>query len=194
MWNDLYRRNDYFYGVQPDEFIKQYLNYIKGPVLILAESDGRNTVYLATRGFEVLAVNAHSAGLHKAHRLARERNVSIETRQIDPEFFVPEPGKFRTVLSAFAHLPKRIRKNLHGRVMRALEPGAIVMLVGYGKNEAGHGTCGPDAEDMLYDRTDIEEEFSGCETILSCEHEAGVIAGAAHTEEAGIVQYIGRKT
>lgn len=193
MWDDLYNREEYVYGVQPNDFLKENIKILKSPVLSLAEGEGRNAVYLAEQGFDVLAVDSSETGLAKAQKLASLRNVNIRTLAIDLEYFEPEVGQYRAVISIFAHLPERVRKNLHKRLMNALAPGALIILIGYSKSQLGRGTGGPDNVDMLYDLSAIEEEFAECDILLSCYKETMVIEGTAHTGLANIVQFIGRK-
>ena len=53
--------------------------------LDIAMGEGRNGVYLATKGFDVIGVDISEKGLQKAHQLANELNTKIETRVVDLE-------------------------------------------------------------------------------------------------------------
>ena len=101
MWDDLYNREEYVYGIQPNDFLKENINILKSPVLSLAEGEGRNAVYLAEQGFDVLAVDSSETGLAKAQKLASLRDVNIRTLAIDLEYFEPEVGQYRAVISIF---------------------------------------------------------------------------------------------
>ena len=51
MWDERYRSDDYFYGTAPNDFLAAHVEAIPpGPVLCLAEGEGRNAVFLAERG------------------------------------------------------------------------------------------------------------------------------------------------
>jgi len=70
-WNDRYRGDDYVYGTEPNEFLLSVAAEIPaGPVLCLAEGEGRNAIFLAGRGHAVTAIDQAEAGLAKARALA----------------------------------------------------------------------------------------------------------------------------
>ena len=71
MWDDRYRAAEYAYGVEVNDFLRAQAEHIPpGPVLCLAEGEGRNAVFLAARGHAVTAVDFSAEGLRKAERLA----------------------------------------------------------------------------------------------------------------------------
>ena len=51
----------------------------KGKVLCIAEGEGRNSVYLASLGFDVTAWDFAQAGLDKTKQLADEKGVVVTT-------------------------------------------------------------------------------------------------------------------
>ena len=51
----------------------------KGSALDIASGEGRNAVFAAEKGYGTLAVDISTKGLEKAHALADEKGVSIET-------------------------------------------------------------------------------------------------------------------
>lgn len=67
-WDQRYGTEDYWYGTQANEFLKEHVGALppRGRVLCLAEGEGRNAVFLAAQGFEVVAVDASAVGLAKA--------------------------------------------------------------------------------------------------------------------------------
>src|SRR5664279_2334246 len=70
-WNNRYAAPQYIYGETPNAFVAEMASQIPaGPVLCLAEGEGRNAVHLATLGHRVTAVDQSEAGLAKARRLA----------------------------------------------------------------------------------------------------------------------------
>ena len=79
-WDDRYRADEYAYGREPNEFLVEHAARIpRGPILCLAEGEGRNAVFLAGLGHEVTAVDFSPEALRKTERLAREHNVKVTT-------------------------------------------------------------------------------------------------------------------
>ncbi len=193
MWNQRYAGDEFAYGTEPNTFLAQHSALLTGPVLSLAEGEGRNAVFLASLGLDVLGVDGSEVGLAKAHELAASRGVAIRTEAADLATYEPPANSFGSVVSISAHLPSVIRKRLHRLVERSLKPGGIILLEAYTMAQLDHTTGGPRDPDMLMSREEIEKEFANCERILSQEIEREVVEGKYHTGLASVVQFIGRK-
>ena len=63
MWNERFASPDYVYGTAPNDFLAEHAGLLKGPVLSLCEGEGRNGVFLASRGLEVLGVDGSAANV-----------------------------------------------------------------------------------------------------------------------------------
>ncbi|HBN9225678.1 TPA: class I SAM-dependent methyltransferase [Pseudomonas aeruginosa] len=83
MWDERYAAEEYVYGTEPNAFLKEHAQRLAGPVLSVAEGEGRNAVFLASLGLEVLGVDGSTVGLAKARRLAEAKGVSIDTLEAE---------------------------------------------------------------------------------------------------------------
>ena len=193
MWNQRYTGDDFAYGTEPNSFLSQNAKLLIGPVLSLAEGEGRNAVFLASLGMDVLAVDGSEVGLAKAQQLAASRGLAIRTEVADLATYEPPESSFGSVISISSHLPSVVRKRLHRLVERCLKPGGIILLEAYAKAQLARNTGGPKDPDMLMARVEIEKEFPNCESILSLEIEREVVEGKFHTGLASVVQFIARK-
>jgi len=193
MWNQRYAADEFAYGTEPNSFLVQNAKILIGPVLSLAEGEGRNAVFLASLGLDVLGVDGSEVGLAKAQKLAASRGLAIRTEVADLATYEPPPNCFGSVISISAHLPSDVRKRLYPLVERSLKPGGMILFEAYTKAQATRNTGGPKDPDMLMDRVDLENEFPNCETILCQEIEREVIEGKFHTGLASVVQFIARK-
>lgn len=193
MWNERYASDEFVYGTEPNSFLAEHAQRLTGPVLSLAEGEGRNAVYLASLGLDVLGVDGSEVGLAKARRLAATRGVSIRTEVADLADYSPPENVYGAVVSIFAHLPAEIRQRLYPRVERALKPGGILLMEFYSKAQIARSTGGPKDLDMLMSRAALEKEFPHCDPILSREIDREVVEGKFHTGLASVVQFIARK-
>jgi hypothetical protein len=76
-WDTRYSNANFCYGTEPNAFVAAMAGEIPaGPVLCLAEGEGRNAVHLAQLGHAVTAVDQSAVGLAKAARLAADRGVA----------------------------------------------------------------------------------------------------------------------
>jgi SAM-dependent methyltransferase len=193
MWNERYSANEYIYGTDPNSFLAAHASMLVGPVLSLAEGEGRNAVFLASLGFDVHGVDGSDVGLAKAQALARSRNVKITTEVADLGEFVPEENHYGSVVSISAHLPSSIRSRLYPLVERCLKPGGMIIFESYAESQLGRDTGGPRDIDMLMTQEKIRREFPNIEPILLQELDREVREGGFHTGIASVVQFIGRK-
>jgi len=193
MWNERYASEEFVYGTEPNAFLAEHAGLLSSTVLSLAEGEGRNAVFMASLGLQVLGVDSSDVGLAKAQKLAALKGVSIQTEIADLTTYTPPTNSFGSVVSIFAHLPSQTRKRLYPLISQALKPGGVIIMEGYSKAQLDRNTGGPKDIDMLLTPIDIEQAFPSFEVILSREIEREVIEGAFHTGLASVVQFIGRK-
>jgi cyclopropane fatty-acyl-phospholipid synthase-like methyltransferase len=193
MWDQRYSTSEYVYGTEPNEFLKQNSHYLSGPVLSIAEGEGRNAVFLASLELETLGVDSSEVGLIKAQKLAKRKGVSIQTETVDLADYSPVESSFGSVISIFAHLPVSIQKRLYPLIERSLKPGGIILIEAYSKKQITRNTGGPKEIDLLLSQDDLEQAFPNCTPILSHEIERIVTEGKFHNGIASVVQFIARK-
>lgn len=193
MWNERYSGEDFVYGTEPNAFLAANVSLLTGPVLSLAEGEGRNAVFLASQGLEIYGVDSSDVGLAKAQRLAASKGVTIHTEVADLATYEPSENFFGAVVSIFAHLPSAVRRRLYPLVERALKPGGIILLEAYTPAQLTRQTGGPKDADMLPCCADLLAAFPNCEPLVAQEIERDVVEGTYHTGRASVVQFIARK-
>lgn len=197
MWDERYSAEEFVYGEAPNEFLRGNLGRLPvGRTLCLAEGEGRNAVFLAEAGHDVLAVDQSAVGLAKAERLAGDRGVTIRTEVADLATFDPGEKAWDAVVSISAHLPSAVRRELHRRVASGLRPGGVFILEAY--TPAQHATAGlggppPGQEDMLMSLAALREELAGLEEVHGTELVRDVNEGAFHKGPGAVVQFIARR-
>ncbi len=193
MWDKTYSSDQFYYGIAPNQFLAEEVEHLQNPILSLGEGEGRNGVFLAEKGFDLLGVDNSQVGLDKAHLLAKKRGVTIETLKIDLNEYEPPAEHFGSVISIFAHMPSENRQKIYKKVIKTLKPEGIFLLEGYEKAQINRNTGGPKNVDMLLSLAELKEAFSGFELIIAREKERHVIEGIGHTGLANVVQFIARK-
>jgi len=192
-WNKRYANRDYLYGTEPNSFLAEHYSLLGSPVLSLSEGEGRNAVFLASRGLEVIAVDISAVALEKANRLAESCGVEIKTVVADLATFEPEENHYGSVISISAHLPSRVRNRLYPLIERSLKRDGVVVLEAFSENQLSRSTGGPKDPDMLMSVEKLQRDFPNLEPVLLREVEREVSEGAGHTGMASVVQFIGRK-
>jgi SAM-dependent methyltransferase len=193
-WNNRYAVAGHVYGEAPNAFVAEVAPQIPaGPVLCLAEGEGRNAVHLATLGHRVTAVDQSEVGLAKARRLAGARGVEIETVLADLANYSIATGAWAGIVATFAHLPPALRRRVHRDVMAGLQPGGVFVLEAYTSAQLAFGTGGPKSPERLMTLDGLREELSGLEFLIARELERDVIEGDGHTGRGAVVQILARR-
>lgn len=193
-WNSRYAVTSHVYGESPNLFVAEMASQIPpGPVLCLAEGEGRNAVHLATLGHRVTAVDQSEIGLAKARRLAATRGVDIDTVIADLENFDIEPGAWSGIEATFAQLPPAIRRKIHAQAARGLRLGGVCILEAYTPAQLAFDTGGPKSPELLMTLAGLRDELAGLELLVGREIERDVIEGAGHTGRGAVVQILARR-
>lgn len=193
-WDERYAEPEFVYGKEPNEFLAGVVDRIPpGPVLCLAEGQGRNAVFLAQSGRTVTAVDRSSVGLVRAHELAKERGVTIKTVQADLAGYTIRPGAWSGIVSVFMHLPKPLRTRVYRGAAAGLAPGGVFILEAYSPRQLALGTGGPKDASVLPELHELEESLAGLELEIARETEREVVEGKYHRGRSAVIQILARK-
>jgi SAM-dependent methyltransferase len=190
-----YGTDEYWYGTLPNDFLKEHVAALppRGRVLCLGEGEGRNAVFLAAQGFEVVALDASAVGLAKAERLAGERSVAITTLCTDLADFALGSDAWDGIVSIWCHLAPSLRTRVYRDAALALRPGGAFLLEAYTPAQLELKTGGPRSVELLPTLVALREELVGLEFELAIERERDVHEGRGHGGRSAVVQLIARR-
>ena len=161
-------------------------------MLCLADGEGRNSVFLASLGYTVTAVDLSVEGLRKAEQLARERGVSVEFVHADlAEYDFPQA--LSGIVSIFAHVPRALRQRLHEQSAAALAAGGVFLLEAYRPEQLAFGTGGPRDVALLPSLAELEHELHPLHLVTARAVERDVQEGIFHGGPSATVQVIAVK-
>lgn len=191
-WDDRYADSDYLFGTAPNDFLKSVAERLppNSRILCLADGEGRNGVYLATLGHKVTAVDQSRVGLEKAKKLAKQKQVSIETIKADLAEYDLGVESWDCIVSIFFHIPSSVRAHIYPRIITALKPGSILILESYTPEQLNHGTGGPPIAELMLTKDELAQYFSEMNLEHLQELEREVIEGTGHTGLASVVQLL----
>lgn len=193
-WEQKYAGPGYAYWTEPNEHVAAMAHLIPpGPVLCLAEGEGRNAVFLAGRGHAVTAVDGSAAGLAKAQVLAASRAVTIATQVVDLADYTIAPAAWSGIVATWAHLPPALRRRVNAGIVQGLRPGGVMILEAYTPAQIAFGTGGPKDPTLCMTLSALREELAGLEFIIARECERDVVEGTSHTGRAAVVQICARR-
>jgi SAM-dependent methyltransferase len=194
-WDSRYGREDFFYGSEPNDFLRTHGHRIAphGEVLCLAEGEGRNAVFLASLGHSATGVDGSPVGLQKAHRLASERGTTIDTVVADLGAYDLGTARWDAVVSIWCHLSAAMRPSMHARVRRALRHGGLVLFEHYHPRQLDYRTGGPPDAAMMLTLDELRSDFDGFELLHAWEGERNIIEGTGHKGPSFVTQFVARK-
>lgn len=190
-WDARYATPGYTYGTEPNRFLTAMADHIpRGRVLSLGEGEGRNAVFLARRGYDVLGVDASAVGLAKARDLAAAAGVTIGTEVADLARYRIAPGGWEGIVSIFCHLRPDIRERIHHQVVRGLKPGGVFIYEAYTPQQLEYGTGGPPDRELLVTLADAQRELAGLDFRVAQETVREVVEGSRHIGYGAVVQVV----
>jgi len=138
-WDKKYSTEAYIFGKEPVPFLKQNIHLLpKGKALDIAIGEGRNGVFLATQGFDVVGLDISEKGLAKAQQLAKQNGVTIETRVVDLENHQLEKNTYDVILLMYY-----MQRNLWPQINDALKPGGMAIIETYNVDHLKHQKFNP---------------------------------------------------
>lgn len=196
MWNDRYDRPDYLFGTEPAAFlITQAPRMDAGSrTLVVADGEGRNSVYLAGLGHDVTAFDYAPNALKKANALARARGVRVDFRQGDVFAWDWSARDYDAVVAIFIQFmgPDQ-RPAIFEGLKSALRPGGLLLLHGYAPRQVGYGTGGPPAAENMYTLPLLQEAFAGFDVLHEADYDAEIDEGEGHSGRSGLIDFVARK-
>ncbi len=193
-WNNRYASKEYAYGIEPNQFFKEQIKKINpGNILLPAEGEGRNAVFAATLGFEVIAFDPSIEGKTKALQLAVQHNVKIDYRIGSYESILLKENFFDAIVLIFAHMPATLRKKYHQKMLKFLKPGGTILLEGFSKEQINKDTGGPKDITMLFSEDELRGDFDSLSEMKFNKTEVDLNEGLYHQGIASVIQLVGKK-
>jgi cyclopropane fatty-acyl-phospholipid synthase-like methyltransferase len=195
-WDERYSGEDYLFGTEPNAFLAaQRHRFAPGQrVLALADGEGRNGVFLARQGLEVLSVDISRVALAKAERLAACDRVALRTECADLARWDWGEARFDAVVAIFIQFAgPTLRDLIFARTKTALKPGGLVLLEGYRPEQLGYRTGGPPDVENLYTEDMLRTAFADF-TLLHLEsHDSVIHEGSGHNGLSALIDLVARK-
>lgn len=195
-WDRRFGGQAYLFGTEPNAFLVREAGRLRpgARVLAVADGEGRNGVWLAGRGLDVLSVEASPVALEKARRLARERGVAVETEQADILSWEWGRDRFDAIVAIFIQFARpHERARLFARMQEALRPGGLLLLQGYRPEQVGRGTGGPPFVENMYTGPMLLKAFAGMEILELRSHDEVIREGTGHDGMSALIELVARK-
>jgi SAM-dependent methyltransferase len=194
-WETRFRAPDYIFGKEPNAFLKAQAPRLpaRGSTLSVADGEGRNGVWLAEQGLDVLTIDYSPAALAKARALAAERGVKLRTEVTDVFAWRRPTNSFDVIAAIFIFASPAERPAFFANLKSALKPGGLLLIQGYRPEQLKHRTGGPPNAERMYTRAILQEGFGDMAEIDIREHDGTISEGTAHVGMSALIDLVARK-
>ncbi|GAA1085947.1 class I SAM-dependent methyltransferase [Kitasatospora arboriphila] len=165
-WDERYRATEQLWGVEPNRWVVRECEELPaGRALDLAAGEGRNSIWLAERGWRATAVDFSAVALDRGRALAATRPAGTADRidwvHADVLAHTAEPAGYDLALVAYLQLPAADRRTALRRAAEALAPGGTLLVVGHDSLNLTEGTGGPQDPRVLFTPDDVLDDLAG---------------------------------
>ena len=196
-WNERFDTHEFIFGKEPNEYlVDQATKYLKkgDKVLCIADGEGRNGVWLAKQGMQVVGFDASDIALVKAKQFAKDNQVDIEYSFSDTDSFVWGENAYDAIIGIFIQFADpQMRERIFQQTYAALKPGGIFILQGYTPKQLEYKTGGPSLIEHLYTEDLIRKLAKDFQILELCSYEKSLSEGPRHTGMSAILGLVARK-
>jgi len=195
-WNERFRRDDYIFGVEPNEYLRANAFRLApgSRVLCVADGEGRNSVWLARQGHRVDAFDISEVGVAKARKLAAQAGAEVAFSVADCDQWPWPADTCDAVAAIFIQFADPLmRERLFANIVRTLKRGGVLVLQGYTPRQLEYKTGGPPFAAHLYTEALLREQFAALRIVELREYEAVLTEGTQHSGRSALIGMVAEK-
>ena len=194
-WNERFSTDSYLFGELPNAYLAEKTPLLqKGKALCIADGEGRNSVWLASQGFEVDAFDFSPVALAKAEKFSAKHAVNVHFKCSGWESFDWKPNYYDTIAGIFFQFADPSpRRDLFEKLNLSLKSGGTLIIQGYGKEQLNYKTGGPGILENLYDEELLLTSFPGYKVLDLITYTQEVDEGPGHSGMSALVGFVGQK-
>ena len=195
-WEARYATPDYAFGKEPNYFLRSCKSLLprSGRALAVADGEGRNGVWLAEQGLDVVSIDFSPSAQRKAKVLAAERHVKVAFELVDVHNWNYPEAEFDVVVEIFTQFSSPAERALKWSCMkRSLKSGGLLIIQGYTPKQLEYGTGGPKQIENLYTRAILERAFREFRILSIVEEECEIHEGTSHGGMSAVINLTATK-
>jgi cyclopropane fatty-acyl-phospholipid synthase-like methyltransferase len=194
-WETRFGAPGYLFGLEPSVFLKAQAHRLRagGNALSVADGEGRNGVWLAEQGLDVLAIDYSPTALAKAQKLAQERGVRLRTEVVDVTTWRWPAAAFDVIVAIFIAVDAADRPAFFANLKAALKPGGLLLMQSYRPEQLNYKTGGPPDAARMCTRDILQAAFGDLAELDIREHDSVLDEGTAHVGMSALIDLVGKK-
>lgn len=194
-WDQRFSIDDYLFGKEPAQALLKLEKYLvpKGETLVIADGEGRNSVYLASKGFKVTASDYSKVASRKARALADKKNVEVNYRVEDFFDIIWSEKQYDNVVGiCFQFVPQEKINEVMLGLKAATKKGGTLLVHGYTPKQINFGTGGPKDVSLMYTKETFTGLFNENDIILIEEYQASLSEGVGHNGQSAMIDFVAK--
>ena len=153
-WNDRYAKaaaeGSAVWSMDPNVWVAEVASALPpGTAIDLAAGEGRNALWLASRGWRVTAVDFAATGLSIGRQRADQAGLDLDWVTADATTWA-SPAPVDLVVIAYLQLPAAQLTAAISNAIASLAPGGTLALIGHDSENLERGVGGPKDPAMLW--------------------------------------------
>jgi 2-polyprenyl-3-methyl-5-hydroxy-6-metoxy-1,4-benzoquinol methylase len=174
---------DSVWSVSPNEWIAATVGPLApGTAIDLGCGEGRNAIWMASKGWTVTGVDFSSAGIDVARTRSQRAQVDVEWRVADATTWrAPKPVDLAVI--AYLHLSEPQLRSTIANAVASLAPGGHLVVIGHDRTNISDGIGGPQIADILY-TPELLADAATKLTIEICERVLRLVETDSGTQNA----------
>jgi SAM-dependent methyltransferase len=166
VWNNVYKSDSTFFGEEPSNFALLCFNHMKinniKKVLELGAGHGRDSIFLASNGLEVEALDYSAIAVELLDKITKEKRLPIKPQFFDVKHQLTYPDSYFD--AAYSHMLFNMRfslEELHfifSEIKRVLKPKGFNFFSVRNQNDKTYGR-GIEIEKGIYDINGFQIRF-----------------------------------
>lgn len=161
VWDERYRDTSATGKRGPAQWLVNNVGLLpeRGRVLDIAMGTGRNGLFLAERGYDVIGIDVSEVAVRQCQAEARRRGLSMEMIVASLETFALPPDAFDVILNFYY-----LQRDLVPAISTALRPSGVLVFETF-TSEQRRFQWGPTSQDHLLKPSELPALFPGLDTL-----------------------------
>ncbi len=166
LWDARYEAKGALWGAEPNQFLAEIAEVLEpGTALDLGCGQGRNSLWLASRGFEVTGLDLSPVAIEQAEAVAAELDLDASFESVDLTTWDPAGRVWDLVVLTYLHLSHERRPVVHAAARRAVAPGGRLVVIAHHLDNFENGVGGPPVPELLFTEQQLAGDFSSLKIL-----------------------------
>lgn len=165
-WEDRYSAPGFAWSGNPNAVLVTEASALEpGRALDIGSGEGGDSIWLASRGWQVTGIDISQNALDKSRAKAESLDADLAARitwqQRDLSAWLPAPASFDLVSSQFMHLALPLRTTLFRALAAAVAPGGTLLIVGHDVTGRENDEHSAHLRELMFDAPEVVAAISG---------------------------------